>query len=165
MVFDLPMKKGGSAKVTPVLCYEILFADYLRNAMADSPDFILNLTNDSWFGEYGEPELHMAFASFRALELRIPLVRVTNTGVTATVLQDGRQVDRIGTSKKQIHRATLPLFKAEPTPFQKGGHLFPLFALLIGVGMTAGFAYGHRGHCRTNWSMLSVHGSPKSSTC
>lgn len=143
-VFDLPLANGDSTTLTPVLCYEILFPDYLRNAMADNPDFILNLTNDSWFGEYGEPHMHMAFASFRALELRIPLVRITNTGVTATVLQDGSQVDRIETSIKRVHRATLPLAEFEATPYRKGGHYFPVIALCIGVLLTAWYARRYR---------------------
>ena len=143
-IFTLPLKDGGTVRVTPIICYEILFGDYLRNAMADAPNVILNITNDSWFGEYGEPQLHMAFASFRALELRVPVVRITNTGVTATVLQDGSQVDRIGTSRKQVHNAVLPLAEFPPTLYERGGYRFPVIALVLGLVLTFGLAFYHR---------------------
>jgi apolipoprotein N-acyltransferase len=80
---------GKSIKFQPVICYEILFPKFLIDGANQGAEFILNVTNDSWFGPWGEPYLHLALANFRNIETRIPQVRSTNTGISALMLPNG----------------------------------------------------------------------------
>jgi apolipoprotein N-acyltransferase len=76
-------------KVAPIICYEALFTRYTTEASKKGAELLLNVTNDSWFGPLGEPELHLALTTFRSIETRLPQVRSTNTGISALILQDG----------------------------------------------------------------------------
>jgi len=71
------------------ICYEAIFPQAVaRDAVG--ADLLLNLTNDEWFGPVGAPEMHLMAQTFRAIENRRPLVRVTNTGISAWVDLRGR---------------------------------------------------------------------------
>ncbi len=94
-----------------VICYEILFSSFIRNylnAVDDHPDFLVNLTNDSWYGETSEPYQHQFLSHWRSLEFQIPMVRMTNTGVTSILYPDGSEskrleVFKVGTLDIQLH--------------------------------------------------------------
>ena len=71
---------------SPVICYEALFPNYIIEAARKGSQMILNITNDSWFGPWGEPQLHLALVTFRSIESRLPQLRSTNTGISALIL-------------------------------------------------------------------------------
>jgi apolipoprotein N-acyltransferase len=96
------------------ICYEDIFPGQIRSLMWGGrdhriPDAMVNLTNDSWYGKSTEPMEHLVLASFRAIEQRRSLVRVTNTGVSAFVDPVGRLVKRSGlwTSEALVDRIPL----------------------------------------------------------
>jgi len=96
------------------ICYEDIFPGKIRSLMRggggqQSPEALFNLTNDSWYGRSTEPMEHLALASFRSIEERRALVRVTNTGVSAFVDPVGRIVSRTGiwTRESLVHRIPL----------------------------------------------------------
>jgi apolipoprotein N-acyltransferase len=64
-------------------CFEDTLPNQTRAVMAGRPNLLVNLTNDAWFGDSAEPELHLAAATMRAIESRRDMVRAVNTGVTA----------------------------------------------------------------------------------
>ncbi|MBD9355338.1 apolipoprotein N-acyltransferase [Methylomonas sp. EbA] len=78
---------GGHAFVTTI-CYEDAFGELVARQVADA-GYIVNMTNDAWFGDSSQPHQHMQMARMRALETGRYLVRVTNTGVTGFVGPDG----------------------------------------------------------------------------
>jgi apolipoprotein N-acyltransferase len=84
MVLDL----GRLGHVLPLICYEAVFPQDLRTATR--PDWLLQVTNDAWFGTLTGPFQHAAQARLRAVEQGLPLVRVANTGVTQMVDARGR---------------------------------------------------------------------------
>lgn len=69
-----------------LICYETIVPSYVKDVVTKlNPDFIINPTNETYFDTYGEPQLALALTSFRAAEMRLPILRVGNTGITATI--------------------------------------------------------------------------------
>ena len=89
------------------ICYEDIFPGHIRKLMRGGrerrvPEAMFNLTNDSWYGKTSEPMEHLALATFRSIEHRRSLVRVTNTGVSAFVDPVGRIASRTGVWTKEL---------------------------------------------------------------
>ncbi|HJQ75072.1 MAG TPA: apolipoprotein N-acyltransferase, partial [Gaiellaceae bacterium] len=84
-VFHLPAAAFG----VPI-CYEDVFPALTRRFVAGGADFLVNVTNDAWYGPTSAPHQHLAQATLRAVENRVPLVRAANTGISAIVEPDGR---------------------------------------------------------------------------
>lgn len=72
-------------KLGPQICYEGIFPEHSRGAAKLGADILLNITNDSWFGRTHEPNLHLLLTLFRTIELRRPMIRGTNTGISTVV--------------------------------------------------------------------------------
>jgi apolipoprotein N-acyltransferase len=134
-VFPVPMRNGSLApRVAPIICYEALFTRYTVEAARQKAQLLVNVTNDSWFGPFGEPELHLALSTFRSIETRLPQIRATNTGISALILPDGTIA---GTSPKNeaLHlNWDIPL-RAEnpPTLIVRWGDWFGPSALFLGI--------------------------------
>jgi apolipoprotein N-acyltransferase len=76
------------------ICYESLYPDFSRALEKKGAQIIVNVTNDSWFGPRGEPYQHLYMTLARALEVRRPLIRSTNTGISTVVLADGSVLEQ-----------------------------------------------------------------------
>jgi apolipoprotein N-acyltransferase len=83
-VFQMPGARFGV-----LICYEGIFPALTRRFVADGADFLVNVTNDAWYGRTSAPRQHLAHATFRAVENRVPLVRAANTGISAVIDPDG----------------------------------------------------------------------------
>jgi apolipoprotein N-acyltransferase len=77
----------------PLICFEDTFPGTARQSAKDDVDFLVNLTNDGWFGDSAAQWQHMATAVFRAVENNLPLLRCANNGVTCWIDADGRVRD------------------------------------------------------------------------
>lgn len=77
-------------QVIPLICFEDTDGGLTRKFITSEPQILTNLTNDGWFLQSVEPEVHLANAVFRAVELRRPMCRATNTGVTCFIDDRGR---------------------------------------------------------------------------
>jgi apolipoprotein N-acyltransferase len=75
-----------------LICYEAIFPDLARDYVRQGSDLLVNLTNDAWFGNSSAPYQHLAMTRFRAIENRIWLVRVANTGISALIAPSGKLV-------------------------------------------------------------------------
>jgi apolipoprotein N-acyltransferase len=82
--------KNGTVQVGPMICYEDIFPAFGRRVARLHPNLLVNLTNDAWFGDTSEPWEHLASSVFRAVEMRLDLVRAVNTGVSAFIDSTGR---------------------------------------------------------------------------
>ncbi|MGZ4961020.1 MAG: apolipoprotein N-acyltransferase [Limisphaerales bacterium] len=88
-----------------VICYEDMFPHEVRDRVNNETDFILNLTNDGWFGESNVQWQHAINALFRAVENGIPLVRCTNNGLTCWIDAHGRLHEIYFNGSMNIHQA------------------------------------------------------------
>jgi apolipoprotein N-acyltransferase len=91
---DQPLLRAGGYPFITSICYEDAFAE---NAIRGLPDaaYLVNATNDGWFGDSIEPHQHLQIARMRALETGRYMLRSTNTGVTAIVSPDGRVLSEL----------------------------------------------------------------------
>ncbi|MBI2608847.1 MAG: apolipoprotein N-acyltransferase [Deltaproteobacteria bacterium] len=76
-------------KLGALICYEDLIPSFVRKTVLEGATFLLNLANDSWFGESACPYQHLALSVFRSIEHKLPLVRATNTGVSSIIYPTG----------------------------------------------------------------------------
>ena len=97
----------------PMICYEDLIPSFVREMWARGgvPDVLVNLTNDSWYGDTHEPIIHLALATLRSIETRRALIRSTNTGISAIVDPVGRITQRTGQWTQETLIAEVPLIE------------------------------------------------------
>jgi len=77
--------RGQEYRLGPMICYEDILPDFGRKLAVSHPHLLVNITNDSWFGDTSEPWEHMALSVYRAVEMRTDMVRAVNTGVSAFI--------------------------------------------------------------------------------
>ncbi len=94
--------------VSPLICYEIIFPGDVTDT-SNRPAWLLNVTNDAWFGDSLGPRQHFAQARVRAIEEGLPLVRAANTGISAVIAPNGQVVRQLGLGKQGIVDAFLPI--------------------------------------------------------
>jgi apolipoprotein N-acyltransferase len=125
-------------QIIPLICFEDTVGRVARKFAREQPQMIVSLSNDGWFLNSIETEVHLANAIFRAIELRRPMARATNTGVTCFIDTHGRVTSRLddpdtGTSflegvlPGEVH---VPL-KGEMTVYARFGDWFAISMLLV----------------------------------
>ena len=120
---------GGLPAFSPLICYEAIFPGRVTPSGL-RPDWLLNLTNDAWFGQFAGPWQHFAIASSRAVEEGLPMVRAANTGISAVVDPYGRVQGWLGIGVEGVLDSALPR-PIEPTPYARWGDVIPLGLALI----------------------------------
>lgn len=122
----------GLPPFSPLICYEAIFSGAVAAPAPDGtpPRWLLNITNDTWFGESTGPYQHFAAARLRAVEERLPLVRAATSGISAVIDPYGRVIARLELNQRGVLDAPLPAAPAGRTPFARAGQALPL-ALLI----------------------------------
>ncbi|MCP9627796.1 apolipoprotein N-acyltransferase [Rhodopseudomonas palustris] len=125
------MELPNAPPLLPLICYEAIFPDEI-DIRGPRPGWMLNLTNDGWFGNSTGPYQHLQQARMRAVEQGLPLVRAANTGVSAVIDPVGRIVGELGLGVEGVLDATLPA-KIPPTVYARVGEL-PA-AVLVALSM------------------------------
>lgn len=108
-------------RALPLICYEAIFPGDIAGR-DERPGWIINLTNDGWFGISTGPYQHMEQARMRAIELGLPLVRSANTGISAVIDPVGRTVASLGLGIEGILDASLPA-AISPTVYARVGDI------------------------------------------
>jgi apolipoprotein N-acyltransferase len=113
------MQVPGAPPMLPLICYEIVFPDKAVPP-GERPGWLLNLTNDGWFGISTGPYQHFQQARIRAIEQGLPLVRAANTGISAVVDPLGRIVKELPLGAEGVVDSPLPQAIA-PTLYVRAG--------------------------------------------
>jgi apolipoprotein N-acyltransferase len=124
---DLP----GLPPVSPLICYEVIFTGAVLDPAA-RPAWLLNITNDAWFGRSSGPYQHLAMARLRTIEEGLPLVRSANTGISAVIDPWGRVLERLPLNQTGTLESGLPQPLAAPPPYARLGLAA---VLLVALGL------------------------------
>ncbi|MEM8959453.1 MAG: apolipoprotein N-acyltransferase [Pseudomonadota bacterium] len=117
----------GLGRVAPLICYEAIFPRYGRVALPRA-DWIVQVTNDAWFGDFAGPQQHLDLARLRAVEQGLPLVRAANTGISAVIGPDGHVLGEIALDTAGYLDVDLPA-PLPPTGYARLGPA-PVWAVL-----------------------------------
>jgi apolipoprotein N-acyltransferase len=91
----------------PFICYEVIFPNEAQPS-GERPGWLVNITNDGWFGISSGPYQHLQQARVRTIELGLPLVRAANTGISAVIDPLGRVVKSLPLGTEGVLDASLP---------------------------------------------------------
>ena len=127
-VFELNSYQFGVS-----ICYEIIFPDLVRQPVKNGAEYLVNITNDAWFGKSAASYQHISMAALRAVENRTPIVRAANTGISGLI-------DATGKIKKRTQLFTREFIVGEITPnkgprtfYSKFGDIFSYLCLVMAV--------------------------------
>ncbi len=120
----------GLPPVSVLVCYEIIFPGAVVDS-SNRPEWILNVTNDGWFGITSGPYQHFGMAQLRAVEEGIPVIRVANTGISASIDAYGRVVESVGLGVAGVVDTRLPKKIASSTVFSRIGNFSVLFLMVF----------------------------------
>jgi len=116
-----PMEIPNAPHMLPLICYEAIFPGDVASS-DDRPGWIVNLTNDGWFGISTGPYQHLQQARLRAIEGGLPMVRAANTGISAVIDPLGRIVARLGLGVEGVLDSSLPS-AIPPTIYARTGDI------------------------------------------
>ena len=125
----------GLPAFSPLICYEAIFPGAVTKP-GERPRWLVNITNDAWFGTSSGPYQHLTSARLRTIEEGLPMFRAANTGVSAVIDAYGRILDSLDMERKGVLDHTIPPAR-EATPYAKWGDV-TLFALLLIMGIATG---------------------------
>jgi apolipoprotein N-acyltransferase len=138
-IFDLPMSsftrgdyvqenlQAKGLQVLPAICFEIAFPQQIRANVTEQTDLIVTVSNDAWFGDSHGPHQHLEIAKVRAMEFGLPLLRATNTGVTAAFDHQGNLLGQLPQFSDAVLEIEFPLVDGA-TPYTTFGNI-PITAI------------------------------------
>ncbi len=124
---------GALGQALPLICYEAVFAHDVGAAPV-RPAFLIQITNDAWFGQRAGPQQHLAQARMRAIEQGLPMARAANTGISAMIGPRGQILDSLPLGVSGHVDSSLPA-ALSPTIYARTGDLPVLVLLLLGWGV------------------------------
>ncbi|HPS38724.1 MAG TPA: apolipoprotein N-acyltransferase [Candidatus Cloacimonadota bacterium] len=149
---ELKWYKSGDYKFSPSICYEIAFADiHHRMAIPRDPktgqlkktDYLVNITNDAWFGTSYGPWLHGVMARYRAIENRIQIYRSAQTGISMILDPLGRTLAK--TELFEVTNITAPLYTTTRIPLLRYIYRYPRGLSLLAVILFVVACFKRRG--------------------
>ncbi len=126
------LKWQGLPPVSVLVCYEGIFPEFAVDNN-NRPDWLLNVTNDAWFGMSSGPYQHFAMARMRAVEQGLPLVRVANTGITAYMDEYGQIKQQLALGIKGIMDVPLRRSSLYGTLYTKYGNIIAFITICFSL--------------------------------
>jgi len=151
--FEL-FQSSTAGTILPVVCYEIIQSEFLQNFYSDTKakaQLLVNITNDTWFGNSQESMQHLELGKIRAIELRRPIVRATNSGVSSyiDILGNTKDKSKLFNSDEKVYQVKIAN-KNHQSIFSLIGYLplyliFSCFLIIIGIALfNIGNNFGNR---------------------
>lgn len=135
---------GPGGPLAPLICYEVVFGNFVREFCNQdrSPAYLVNLSNDKWYGRVQQPWQHLSFAVFRAVENRRPLIRSVNAGWSALI--DARGLIPSGAISSQLGECVLSgkiVPRSGSTVYGQWGDWLPRYVLppVLAIGVILNF--------------------------
>ena len=128
---------GIAPPVTPLICYEVIFPHEVVDPAEPRPGWLINVTDDSWFGPWAGPQQHFMIARVRAIEEGLPIARAANTGISAMIDPLGRVGAHLALNKMGVVDSALPRALVPPLYARLGDFvlltflLFAVFAVFV----------------------------------
>jgi apolipoprotein N-acyltransferase len=119
---------GGRAGAS--VCYEAVFPDVIRDSVLSGATWLVNVTNDAWFGDTVAPHQHLAMARMRAVEFRRPMVRAANAGISALIDARGAAAPTLGLFREGILVGEI-VPRGGRTLYAKTGDIFAISCTII----------------------------------
>lgn len=133
-----PVDIPGAPRAQPLICYESLYPGFTSTA-GGRPGWIINISNDAWFGRTSGPRQHLNLAAYRAIETGLPMVRSTPTGISALIDPWGRVGARLQPGESGTLDVRLPEAIASPLYAKIGD---TLFAMALAILLICGLRFG-----------------------
>jgi apolipoprotein N-acyltransferase len=119
---------GGKAGAS--VCYEAVFPEIIRESVLSGAQWLVNVTNDAWFGDTVAPRQHLAMARMRAVEVRRPMVRAANSGISALIDARGVATATLGLFREGILVGEI-VPRGGETLYAKTGDIFAISCTII----------------------------------
>lgn len=126
------------------VCYEAVFPEIIRESVREGASWLVNVTNDAWFGDTVAPRQHLAMARMRTVEFRRPMVRAANSGISAVIDARGEIVARIGLFRRGAAAGRIRPRTGE-TIYAKMGEIFAVSCTIMSLFILAATGFGRRG--------------------
>lgn len=124
--------KAKGLHILPLICFEIAFPEQLIANFTTDTNILLTVSNDAWFGDSHGPHQHLEIARMRSLEFGRPLIRSTNTGITAVIDHKGKIQSVAPQFKEAVLKSDVALVKGQ-TPFSQWGLIINLIIVLMSL--------------------------------
>ncbi len=126
---------GVTAHFSTLICFEDIFPGLVRDFVNRGADFLVNMTNDAWFGKTSAPYQHAQASVFRAVENRVPVIRATNTGLSCFISPEGRLLATVQDKGREIfvtgHKTLDIVLRKTPSFYTRFGDLFVWMLLVL----------------------------------
>ena len=130
------LKLAGLPPAGALICYEVIFPGHVVDP-DHRPRWLVNITNDAWFGTSSGPYQHFTSARLRAVEEGLPLVRAANTGISGLIDPYGRVLEMIALGARSVRDVPLPAALPGLTPYARFGDWTLVIQLLFAAGVAA----------------------------
>jgi apolipoprotein N-acyltransferase len=118
-------------RLAVLICFEVIFPDLVRHSVRQGAQFLVNITNDAWFGDSPASYQHLSMVVFRAVENRVPVVRAANTGISAVIDATGRLSQQTDLFRRTWIKGRISIAEGRPTFYTRRGDLFAYGCLLV----------------------------------
>jgi apolipoprotein N-acyltransferase len=125
--------KLNSNKFGVLICYEIIFPDLVRQSVKNGAEYLVNITNDAWFGKTAASYQHISMAALRAVENRIPIIRAANTGISGFIDATGKIRNTTQLFTREFSVSDIAPNTGPRTFYSKFGDIFSYLCLLLTV--------------------------------
>jgi apolipoprotein N-acyltransferase len=127
-----------------LVCYEVIFPNAVLSPAYVRPAWMINVTNDGWYGHTSGPYQHLEMARFRAVEEGLPLVRVANSGISTVFDAYGQNLGLLGLDHKGILDVWLPAPVRVIPPYSRWGDWITLALIVATLGLGGLLAWGRK---------------------